>query len=182
MVKFIKLLLFALSCCPSLCVSYKNAHVDWFLNVILNHNVFTTSERWTPWMHPHFKLRRWGRTHIRCSGWGVCSAVSRSKNNNKWTPLKMQIIFKEYKEMQVGLKVSRRLLVRATELVKSKLKLKISQPKNVQIFQIHVESTELQPGGTISITVEFLVPRSLSQNLQVLILLLLFASFRPRSR
>ena len=86
MVKFINLLHSALSCCPSLCASYKNAHVDWFLNVILNHNVFTTSERWTPWMHPHFKLRRWGRTHIPSSGWGVCSAVSRSKNNNKMNP------------------------------------------------------------------------------------------------
>jgi hypothetical protein len=72
--------------------------------------------------------------------------------------------------MQPGSTASRRLLLRASDLLKSKLRVKISQAGVHQCFTIQADSFEMQPGGTITIVVEFSVPDSTTaQNLQVLL-------------
>ena len=83
----------------------------------------------------------------------------------------MQIIFKEYGQMQSGSKLTRRLLIRATELVKSKLKLTITEPRNRHLFQIHYENTTIGIGGTVTIIVDFVVPQSIARDLKVSLLL-----------
>jgi hypothetical protein len=69
-------------------------------------------------------------------------------------------------------KITRRLLIRASELVKARTRLKIREPQNRDLFEIFApDNLDIEPGGTVAITIQLLVPQGVSQNFQVVIAL-----------